>query len=222
MKAQNSEDRQKLTDLRDEIRRRASRGDQSAQRLNSVANSSQQQVAKQQILATMPKLVPVVQTIAVKFNMSKEKAQGIVGRVMSNVSANTELVGAISAQAQVPVEKTQQVLKAVSRADQMDKTPQQQVQQASMETGVEEAKVRAVIQQTAIVVKQKSEVTQQVAATEQVKQEVVQQVIQESLPAVSAPEQHVDQTIPSSSPKMAKSILPALPRALSGTLMSST
>jgi uncharacterized membrane protein YgcG len=202
MKAQNSEDRQKLTDLRDEIRRRASRGDQSAQRLNSVANSSQQQVAKQQILATMPKLVPVVQTIAVKFNMSKEKAQGIVGRVMSNVSANTELVGAISAQAQVPVEKTQQVLKAVSRADQMDKTPQQQVQQASMETGVEEAKVRAVIQQTAIVVKQKSEVTQQVAATEQVKQEVVQQVIQESLPAVSAPEQHVDQTIPSSSPKV--------------------
>jgi hypothetical protein len=202
MKAQNSEDRQKLTDLRDEIRRRASRGDQSAQRLNSVANSSQQQVAKQQILATMPKLVPVVQTIAVKFNMSKEKAQGIVGRVMSNVSANTELVGAISAQAQVPVEKTQQMLKAVSRADQMDKTPQQQVQQASMETGVEEAKVRAVIQQTAIVVKQKSEVSQQVAATEQVKQEVVQQVIQESLPAVSAPEQHVDQTIPSSSPKV--------------------
>lgn len=202
MKAQNSSDRQKLTDLRDEIRRRASRGDVDAQRFNNVTNTAQQQVAKQQILASMPKLVPVVETIAVKFNMSKEKAQGIVGQVMTNVSANTELVGAISAETQVPVEKTKQVLKAVSRADQMDKPPQQQVQQASMETGVEEEKVRAVIQQAAVVVKQKTDVAQQVAQAQQVKQEVVQQLVQESLPAVSSPEQHVEQTIPSSSPKV--------------------
>lgn len=202
MRAQNSEDRQKLTDLRDEIRKRAARGDKSAQRFNSIANRSQQQVAKQQILSSMPKLVPVVENIAVRHRITREKAQNIVNKVFTNVAVSDELVGAISASTKVSADKTRQVLKAVGRGDQGDKPPAVQIQKASMETGVEEAKVRAVIKETAVRVKARKEVTQQIAQTEQVEENVVENVVQETIPAVSEPEKNIEQIIPSSSPKV--------------------
>ena len=199
-KAETPTERQKLMNLRDEIETRAQRGDEMARSLSAVTSSSQsqQQVSKQHILQTMPRLVTVIESIAVKFNIPVEKTRSIVSRIFTDISYNDQIVSDISQETKLSQEVTKRVLQTVGRGDRLSGPPDQLVRETAHETGIQEAQVRQVISSTAVVVREKKEIAAKVAQQEQVNQETVEKVIQEHIPAVATPEKHVEAQIPAS------------------------
>lgn len=199
-KAETPTERQKLMNVRDEIQTRAVRGDQDARQFVSVTSKStaQQQVAKQRILQTMPKLVPVIQNIAVKFNLPQDKTRNIVSKIFSNVAYDQRFVHVIAQETHLTPAKTQQVLQTVSAPDLIDKPTDEFVRTAAENTGLQEEQVKAVIAKTAVIVKTDPRVAEQVAQQEQVEVETVQKVAESHLEVATAPEKYIEQAVPAS------------------------
>lgn len=191
-KAQTASEKQKFMTIRTEIFNRATKGDSTARSAVSAMSVSDKVRQRAQLLATVPRMIPVVQTIAVKFRLPQEKTRAIVSRMMQTVARDVQILTTISQHTGVSQDKTIQVLQAASRTDVLQKPSEELLTQVATETGVQKEQVKAVITQTAIAVKQKTDVAQKVAQEEQVEQQVVEQVVAASLPAVSEPEKHIE------------------------------
>ena len=196
-KAETPTERQKVMNLKDEIESRASRGDQMAQGITAVTSRStaRQQIAKERILQSMPKMVPVIQTVSVTYNIPKEKTKSIINKVFANVVFDHLMVDTIAHESQMAPEKTKQVLQSVSRSDQLDRPAPEMIKEVAKETGVKEEEVKRVITKTAVLIKEKKEVTDKVAQEEQIDAQTVTKVMEASLPAVSEPEKHIEQHV---------------------------
>ncbi|KXK09536.1 MAG: hypothetical protein UZ22_OP11002001037 [Microgenomates bacterium OLB23] len=199
-KAETPTERQKLMNMRDEIQSRAIRGDQDAKNLASVTSKSvaQQQAAKQRLLQSMPRMVPVIQNIAIKFSLPKEKTRDIISKIFSNIAIDQRYVQTIAQETHLTPAKTQQVLQTVSTPDLIDKPTAEMVQKTAEATGLKEEQIKLVISKTAVIVKTAPAVTQQVAQQEQVAQDTVKNIAQTQLEVATAPEKHIEQHIPAS------------------------
>jgi hypothetical protein len=199
-KAETPTERQKLMNMRDEIQSRAIKGDVDAKNLASVTSKSvaQQQAAKQRLLQSMPRMVPVIQNIAIKFSLPREKTRDIVSKLFSNIAVNQRFVQTIAAESHLTPAKTQQVLQTISTPDLIDRPTAELVQKTAETTGLKEEQVKLVISKTAVIVKTDQSVTQEVAQQEQVEQATVKNVAQAQLEVATAPEKHIEQHIPAS------------------------
>ncbi len=199
-KAETPTERQKLMNVRDEIQSRAVRGDQEAKNFASVTSKSvaQQQASKQRILQSMPRMVPVIQNIAIKFSLPKEKTRDIISKIFSNIAFDQHMVQTISQESHLTPAKTQQVLQTVSTPDLIDGPSVELVQKTAEATGLKVEQVKMVIAKTAVIVRTNPAVSQQVAQSEQVEQETVKNVAQAQLEVTTAPERHMEQHIPAS------------------------
>lgn len=199
-KAETPTERQKLMNMRDEIQSRAIKGDQQAQNLASATSKSvaQQQAAKQRILQSIPRMVPVIQNIAIKFSLPKEKTRDIVSKIFSNIAVDQRHVQTIAQETHLTPAKTQQVLQTISTPELIDKPTAELVQKTAQATGLQEAQVKLVISKTAVIVKTAPAVTEEVAKLEQVEQETVKNIAQAQLEVATAPEKHLEQVIPAS------------------------
>ncbi len=199
-RAETPTERQKLMNVRDEIQSRAVKGDQSVQNLASITSKSvsQQQAAKQRILQSMPKMVPVIQNIAVKFSLPKEKTRDIVSKIFSTIAFDQRLLTIIAQESHLTPAKTQQVLQTVGTPDLIERPTEEMVQKTAEATGLKEEQVKAVFARTAVVVKTDQKVSEQVAQEESVEKDTVQNVAQAQLEVATAPERHVEQHVPAS------------------------
>lgn len=199
-KAETPTERQKLMNMRDEIQSRAIKGDQDAKNLASVTSKSvaQQQAAKQRILQSMPKMVPVIQNIAIKFSIPREKTRDIVSRIFSNIAVNQRIVQTISQETHLTPAKTQQVLQTISTPDLIDSPTVELVKKTAEATGLKEEQVKLVISKTAVIVKTDQSITKDVAQQEKVEEATVKNVAQAQLEVATAPEKHIEQHIPTS------------------------
>jgi len=199
-KAETPTERQKLMNMRDEIQSRAVKGDVDAKNLASVTSKSvaQQQAAKQRILQSMPRMVPVIQNIAIRFSIPKEKTRDIISKIFSNIAFDQKIVTTIAQESHLTPAKTQQVLQAVSTPDLIEKPTAELVQKVAENTGLKAEEVKLVISKTAVIVRTNPAVSQQVADQEQVEQETVKNIAQAQIEVATAPEKHIEQHIPAS------------------------
>lgn len=202
-KAETPTERQKLMNMRDEIQERAIKGDQQARDLASVTSKSgaQKQAAKQRILQTMPaspRMVPVIQNIAVKFNVSKDKTRDIVSKVFSNIALNERHVQVLAQETHLTPAKTQQVLQLISTPEFIENPPEQAVQKVAEDSQLPAEQVKAVVTKTAVIIKTDPNVTQKVAEDEQIEEKAVAEMAESHLEVAAAPEKHIEQVIPAS------------------------
>jgi len=199
-KAETPTERQKLMNLRDEIQTRAQKGDDMARNLSAITSRSsvQQQIAKQKILQTMPKMIPVIHTISIKFNLPQEKARNIVRSIFNAISNDEQVVTNIASETKLSTDVTRKVLQTVARGDRLERPTDVLIRETAKETDVEENQVKQVIAKTVVAVKEKKDIAKKVAQQEEVEQETVEKVVQEHLPAVSEPEKHIETQIPAS------------------------
>ncbi len=197
MKATTASDRARFMTVRNEILSRASRQDaQAKQATSAVVTSSQEKMAAQsRMLASIPKMVPVISTVSVKFNMSVEKTRAIMSRILQTIRVDTPAVAQIAQMSGVTPPQVSSILSTMQRAEVLDRPSMELVTQTAKETGVAENQVKAVIAQTAVVIRQKREVTKDIAVQEGVEEQVVEKLAAVHLPAVSAPEKHVEDNI---------------------------
>lgn len=187
-KAETPSERQRLMNLRNEVQTRAREGDQLAQRLAAVTakSSSQERVAKEQIIASLPHVevpvtVSVTTTSQVKVAVPESKRQVVVQNVLSEISQNQQFMQRVAADTGMPVGQTTHILQTMTRLASLDTTTDDAVSRTAQEVGVEEARVKQVIARTATLIRERGDLVENVARQENVDRDTVAEAVQKEL-----------------------------------------
>lgn len=187
-KAETPSERQRLMNLRDEVQTRAREGDELAKRLAAVTarSSSQERVAKEQIISSLPHVeVPVTVSVTtssqVKVAVPESKRQIVVQGVLASAAQNQQFMQRVSADTGVPVNQTAQILQTMNRITSLDTSTDDVVSRTAQEVGVEEARVKQVIARAASLIRERADLVENVARQENVDVQTVTEAVQKQL-----------------------------------------
>ncbi|PIQ71438.1 hypothetical protein COV87_03420 [Candidatus Roizmanbacteria bacterium CG11_big_fil_rev_8_21_14_0_20_37_16] len=181
--------------IRSELSTRATKSDLTAKRLVNVFTSSksEQSNIRQDMIASIPKMVPVTQLVSFKVKISPEKAQQISRAITNTVINNKTIIDTISQKSGVVPEKTTQVLNSFH---QNINTPATEVvQKISDDTKIEKAKVTSVIKEFSVQLRSDEKISQVAAKDNNLDSDQVKKVIDAQLPVISEPEKNIEQTV---------------------------
>ena len=189
MNAQTPTERQRYLHLRTELTNRAIRQDKIAQRIVSNLSSSKfEQISqKQQLVKTLPQVVPVTQVISFKTKLSAPKIQAIT----NNLTSNSNLHHIISQKTNVSQNMVQKTLTAF--AQNISEHPLSIVQKLCEETRLPKEQIKTILKVFKETIKEKPELIEEVAKKEEVAKEKVQEVIEQ--PIITEPEKAPEQII---------------------------
>lgn len=195
IQATTSAERQKYMNIRSELSNRAAHSDMVARQVINVFTASkvEQTHFRQNLISTLPKMVPVTQMVSYKVKISPEKVQQISQAITNTVINNKETMSAISQKSGVSPENTTQVLNSFH---QNINTPATQVvQKISDDTKIEKAKVTSVIKEFSAQLHSDTKITQAAAKDNNLDSEQVKKVVEAQVPVMSEPEKNIEQTV---------------------------
>lgn len=197
IKAETPTERQRFMNIRAELFDRALKGDFLAKQTLKAISSSlyKDEIQKKEIVETLPKLTPVVKTVAVKVGMPVEKTSSIIQNIFNSIAGNSNLINQISSLSNVSSQQTQSILNALSSTQNINQPVTTLIENISQKTGVEKEKVKEVIRRTKIVLEKQKETIKEVAQKEGISEEVVGKVIENHMPVIAEPEEHIEETI---------------------------
>lgn len=195
IQAESSTDRQKFMSIRTELFNRAIKDDVSAKHvLSSITSSKMEHVqAREQILQSMPKMVPVTHVVSIKVKIPREKVATITSSFVKAAATNSQVINSIASTTSLQSQQVQSVLQSFN---QNLAQPLAQITNNIVEdTKVEKVMVVKILQAFAKSSSISKEVSSSVAKLENVKEEEVAKVINTQVPILAEPEKHIEQTV---------------------------
>ncbi|MBI3366130.1 hypothetical protein HY041_00685 [Candidatus Roizmanbacteria bacterium] len=171
--AQTMTDRQHYMNIRTELYNRSLKSDQIAQHiLSSISTSRVEQMQRRQdILKTIPQMVPVTHIVSVKVKLSQEAIKSVT----ASLSENNDVVNSLAEKTKLQAAQVKTVLSALH--ENIDQAPTEVAQKVAEKSGVKKEQVAEVLDNLPLMVKENKEVTQAVADI------------------VSQPEKNIEQTV---------------------------
>ena len=195
IQASTSAERQKYMNIRSELSSRAAKSDFVARQVINVftASKTEQSHIRQNIITSLPKMIPVTQVVSYKVKIPQEKVQQISQAITNTVINNKSIIDSISQKSGVGPEKTTQVLNSFH---QNINTPATEVvQKISDDTKIEKEKVTSVIKEFSVQIKSDEKISQAAAKNNNLDSDQIKKVIDAQLPVMSEPEKNIEQTI---------------------------
>ena len=195
IQATTSAERQKFMNIRSELSSRAAKSDMSARRMINVFTTSkaQQSNIRQNLITTLPKMVPVTQIVSVKVKLSQEKVQRISSAITNSVINNKNLVETIAVKTGLGSDKTSQVLNSLHQNTNL---PANEVaQKIANDTKITKEKVTSVIREFSVQIKSDAKIGETVAKENNMDAEQVKKVIEAQDKIISEPEKNIEQTV---------------------------
>ncbi|HEX7542860.1 MAG TPA: hypothetical protein VF385_02160, partial [Patescibacteria group bacterium] len=186
-------ERQKYMNIRSELSSRAAKSDLAARQVINVftASKMEQSHIRQNIITSLPKMIPVTQTVSFKVKLPQEKVQQISSSITNMIVNNKNTIETISQKVGVAPEKTTQV---INMLHQNINTPATEiVQRISTNTNMEKEKVSSVIKEFSTQVKSDIKIIEAVAKENNLNGEQVNKMIDAGL--IVGPEKNIEQTI---------------------------
>ena len=195
IQASTSAERQKYMNIRSELSSRAAKSDFAARRVINVftASKTEQSQIRQNIITTLPKMVPVTQIVSFKVKLSQEKVQEISSAITNTVINNKNLIETISVKAGVGPEKTSQVLNSLHQNNNLPAN--EVVQKISDDTKIDKEKVTSVIKEFFIQIKSDVKIAEAAAKENNLDSEQVKKIIEAQDKIISEPEKNIEQTV---------------------------
>lgn len=195
IQASTSAERQKYMNIRSELSSRAAKSDFVARRVINVftASKTEQSQIRQNIITTLPKMIPVTQIVSFKVKLSQEKVQEISAAITNTVINNKNLVETISIKAGVDPEKTAQVLSSLHQNNNLPAN--EVVQKISDDTKIDKEKVTLVIKEFSVQIKSDAEIGETAAKDNNLDSEQVKKIIEAQDKIISEPEKNIEQTV---------------------------
>jgi hypothetical protein len=181
--------------IRSELSSRAAKSDLAARQVINVftASKTEQSHIRQNIITSLPKMIPVTQVVSYKVKISQEKVQQISQAITNTVINNKSTIDTISQKSGVGPEKTTQVLNSFH---QNINTPATEVvQKISDDTKIEKEKVTSVIKEFSVQIKSDEKISQAAAKDNNLDSVQIRKVIDAQLPVMSEPEKNIEQTV---------------------------
>lgn len=179
MSAGNNEERSKFMRVKTELSQRAAQGDVQAQNLltATVTSPVAMKTKIQEIAKTRPQLVSISGQVASLAKLSEERVKNIVRTTTRFVLSNKEIVAGVSQKSKTTAQEVTSIVESVPPL--LDNTHRHEITEKIVaKTGVEKAKVEAVLQEVLQSVS-KENVVEAIAREENVKPSQVQQVAQD-------------------------------------------
>jgi hypothetical protein len=188
-------ERQKYMNIRSELSSRAAKSDFAARQLINVftATKAEQSHIRQNIITSLPKMVPVTQVISFKVKISPEKVQQISQAITNTVINNKTTIDAISQKSGVGPEKITQVLNSFHQNINVPVT--EVLQKISDDTKIEKTKVTSVIKEFSVQLQSDQKISQTTAKDNDIDSDQVKKVIEAQLPIMNEPEKNIEQTV---------------------------
>jgi hypothetical protein len=188
-------ERQKYMNIRSELSSRAARSDFAARQVINVftASKKDQSHIRQNIITSLPKMVPVTQIVSYKVKLPQEKVQEISTAITNSVINNKNTVETISVKAGVEIGKTTQILNSFHQNMNVPST--EVIQKISNDTKIEKEKVMLVIKEFSIQIKSDVKIGEAVAKENNLDSEQVKKIIDAQDKIISEPEKNIEQTV---------------------------
>ncbi|MEK7522543.1 MAG: hypothetical protein AAB569_03110, partial [Patescibacteria group bacterium] len=195
IQASTSAERQKYMNIRSELSSRAAKSDFAARQVINVftATKTEQSHIRQNIITSLPKMVPVTQVVSFKVKISPEKVQQISHAITNTVINNKTTIDTISQKSGVDASRTTQVLNSFKQNINTPATGV--VQKISDDTKIEKAKVTSVIKEFSVQLRSDEKISQAAAKDNNLDSDQVKKVIDAQLPVMSEPEKNIEQTV---------------------------
>ena len=196
IQAPNAVERQKYMNIRNELSTRASKSDTTARQIIGVFTTTskmEQAHFRQNIITTLPKAVPVTQTISFRVKLPQVKVQQVSSSVSNAVIANRSLISTISQKTGTTMDQTSKIIGMLHQSINAPAT--EIVQKISTTSNTEKEKVTAVIKEFSAQVKSDVKITEAVAKEQDLKPEQVKSIVAEQTPAVVESEKNIEKTI---------------------------
>jgi hypothetical protein len=195
IQATTSAERQKYMNIRSELSSRAARSDFAARRVINVftASKQEQSTIRQNIITSLPKMVPVTQIVSYKVKLAPSTVQAISSAITNSVINNKNLVESISQKSGVAAEKTSQVLASLHQNTNLPAT--EVVKKIVDDTKIEKEKVTSVIKEFSVQIKTDEKIGEAVAKENNFNSAEVKKVIEAQDKIISEPEKNIEQTV---------------------------
>ncbi|EKE14147.1 MAG: hypothetical protein ACD_12C00658G0014 [uncultured bacterium] len=188
-------ERQKYMNIRSELSSRASKSDFAARQVINVftASKAEQPQIRQNIITTLPKMVPVTQIVSFKVKLPQAKVQEISTAIANTIINNKDTILLISQKSGIDPEKTTQVLNSFHQNINIPAT--EVVKKISEDTKIEKLKVTLVIKEFSKQIKSDTKMNETVAKENNLDSEQIKKVIEAQDQVISEPEKNIEQTI---------------------------
>lgn len=188
-------ERQKYMNIRSELSSRASKSDFAARQVINVftASKAEQPRIRQNILTTLPKMVPVSQIVSFKIKLPQEKVQEISTAITNIIINNKNIILLISQKSGIDQEKTTQILNSFHQNINIPAT--EVIKKISEDTKIEKFKVASVIKEFSKQIKSDNNMNETVAKENDLDLEQIKKVIEAQNLVISEPEKNIEQTI---------------------------
>lgn len=191
MQATTTSERQKYMNIKTELYSRAMKNDQVARTvLSSISTSRvEQQQRRDNILKSMPQMVPVIHVVSIRTNVPQE----IIRAVTNSLTTDTDIVNDIAKKTQLQTTQVKTVLSSLNQN--IDQTPAQAIQKIAEASGAKKEQVATILKTFIESVKADKKVTQSIAEKEKIKVEQVEKIVEAQIPMVAEPEKNIEQTV---------------------------
>jgi len=195
IQASTSAERQKYMNIRNELSTRAAKSDMAARQVIGVftASKMEQSHIRQNIITSLPKMVPVTQIVSYKVKLPQEKVQEISSAITNTVINNKTIIDTISQKSGVGPEKTTQVLNSLHQN--INSPATQVVQKISDDTKIEKEKITSVIKEFSVQIKSDAKIGEAVAKENNLDSAQVKKIIEAQDKIISEPEKNIEQTV---------------------------
>ncbi len=158
IQAETITDRQKYMNLRTELYNRALKNDAVAKGiLSSISTSRIEQTEKrQEILRSIPRMVPVTHVVSMKVKMTQETVKSIT----ASLAGNANIVNAIAEKTKLQTAQVKTVLSSLNQN--IDESPTQIAQKVAEQSGIKKEEVVKIIENLPESVKENKDVVQSV------------------------------------------------------------
>lgn len=194
-KAKTPSERQRFMNIRTELFNRAVKRDPLAQSILSSVSSSkvEQQQKRQQLIKTVPKMVPVTQVVSVKVGLSREKVNTITSSLVNVVSTNTQLVNTLAETVNLPPQQIQLILHLM--VQNLNKPVNAITQEISQQTHLRKEKVDQVFKTIVQAMKTNKKLLETIAEKENIPSTTLNKFIEEQVSVMVEPEKHLTEVI---------------------------
>lgn len=188
-------ERQKYMNIRTELSSRAAKSDFKARQVINVFTTSkiQQSQVRQNLITTLPKMIPVNQMVSFRVKLPEEKIRQISSSIANMVVNTKNIIETISQKTGVSAAKTTEVINMLNQNTNTPATDM--VQKISNDTSLEKEKVSSVIKEFSTQVKSNVNIIEVAAKENSLSTEQVNKVIKAQAPVISEPEKNIEQNI---------------------------
>jgi hypothetical protein len=188
-------ERQKYMNIRSELSSRAARSDLAARQIINVftASKTEQSHIRQNIITTLPKMIPVAQVISYKLKLPQEKVEQISSAITNAVINNKNTIETISQKSGVEMGKTTQILNSLHQNINFPTT--KVVQKISDDTKIEKEKVTSVIKEFSVQIKSDVKIGEAITKENNFDSDQVKKVIDIQEQIFNEPEKNIEQTV---------------------------